>query len=86
MTVLDVVKNNIRKLYETNPNIHVNRSIAHPRLQLQNDPAVIKSVYPHVFRIEEYSSGTPECHTLKYADILTHQIEIIELIDMIKAL
>lgn len=79
MSSLDLIKQDIRNLYETNPEIHVNVFISRPRLNLQNVSAVIKGVYPNVFRIEECSSGSPKYHTLQYVDILTQQIEIIEL-------
>lgn len=79
MTTLDIIKSKIKYLYENNPNIHMNVIINHPKISLQNDPAVIKGVYSNVFRVEEYSNGTPQCHTLKYTDIITKQIEIVEL-------
>lgn len=80
MTALETIKSRIKNLYETNPDIHINISVTHPKISLRNDPVTIKGVYPHVFRIEEVSSGVPKCHTLQYTDVLTKQIEIIELL------
>lgn len=79
MTTLDIIKNKIRYLYENNPNIHMNVTINHPKIELKNDPAVIKGVYSHIFRIEEYSKGVPQSHTIQYTDIMTKRIEIVEL-------
>lgn len=79
MNALDVIKYKIKKLYNTNPNIHVNVSITRSKVALKNEPAIIKNIYPHIFQIEEHSSGAPRCHTLQYSDILTKQIEIVEL-------
>lgn len=79
MTSLDVIKIKIRKLYNTNPNIHINASITTPKLHLSNEPATIIGVYPHIFQIEESSSGFIKRHTIKYTDILTKQIEIKDL-------
>lgn len=79
MISLDRVKQKIKNLYETNPHIHVNVAMNHPKLHLQNAPVTIKGVYPHIFQIEEYSRGVPECHTLQYADVVSRQIEIVEL-------
>ncbi len=79
MSALDLIKSQIKALYETNPNIHINISLSHPRLSFTNDPVVIKGVYPHVFRIEETSSGVPKCHTLQYTDVLTGQVSIEEM-------
>lgn len=76
---LDSIRERIRELYERNPNIHVNITIQHPKLSLKNDPAVIKEIYPRVFRLEEYSTGVPRCHTVQYAEVLTRQIQIVEL-------
>jgi len=79
MTALDQIKNGVQHLYETNPHIHLNVALSHPKLTLQNDPVEIKGVYRNVFRIEEHSTGRPLCHTLQYTDVLTGQIEIVEL-------
>lgn len=81
MASLDLIKNQVKKLYQTHPKIHINVSMTHPRIRLKNEPVTITNVYPHIFQIEEYSNGFPKCHTLQYTDILTKQIEILELID-----
>ena len=80
MTALDMIKNRIQKLYKTNPQIHINVSMNSPKISLHNEPVIIKGVYPHIFQIEEKSTGIPKYHTLHYADILTRHIEIAELI------
>ena len=79
MTQLDLIKSRIKKLYDTSPDIHINICIARSKDSLKNEPAVIKGVYPHIFQIEEYSSGSPKCHTFQYTDLFTKQIEIAEL-------
>lgn len=78
MTSLKSIKNTIKKLYLTNPNIHINVSMTSPKICLQNEPAVIKGVYPHIFQIEEAGSGFPQRRTLTYTDVFTKQIEIVE--------
>jgi uncharacterized protein Veg len=50
-----------------------------PKICLSNEPAIIKGVYPHFFRIEEQSSGFSRCYTVQYADVLTKWIEIVEM-------
>ena len=79
MNSLDIIKSQIKNLYETNPRVHINISISHPRIHLKNDPVKITGVYKNVFRIEENSSGIPKYHTLQYTDVLTKEIEIVEL-------
>lgn len=79
MTSLDIIKIKIQNLYKTNPNIHINAEIKNPKVTLKNEPVVIKGVYAHLFQVEEQGSGSNKCHTIQYADILTHHIEIIEL-------
>lgn len=73
-----MIKSKVKRLYDSHPEIRVNISISRPRVHLENEPAKIKSVYPHFFCIEEYSSGTPRSHTIQYTDLVTRQIEIIE--------
>lgn len=79
MTSLDIIKDKIRDLYETNPNIHVNVALSNPRINIENDTVVIKGVYPHIFQIEERSTGSPKRRTLQYTDVLVRHIEILEL-------
>lgn len=42
MSTLDLIKAQIRNLYETNPNIHISISLTHPRISFTNDPVTIK--------------------------------------------
>ena len=79
MTSLDIIKSKIQKLYKTTPNIHINVAITSPKVNLKNEPVVIKGVYPHIFQIEEKSSGSHKTHTLQYTDVLLHHIDIVEL-------
>ncbi len=86
MNSVDAIRNRIAILYKTNPNIHVNVFLASPRSRktmLYNQPSVIKGVYPNVFQIEEKTSGVPHCHTHQYVDVLTKNIEILELNDSV---
>ena len=79
MNSLDIIKAKIQKLYKTNPNIHINVAITSPKVNLKNEPVVIKGVYPHIFQIEERGNGSPKTHTLQYSDVLLHLIDIVEL-------
>lgn len=79
MTELENIKSKIKDLYENSPEIHINVMISHPKTVIKNDVATIKGVYSHVFRIEEHSKDTPQCHTIQYTDIMTGRIEIAEL-------
>lgn len=79
MTTIDYIKREIKDFYENNKEVHFNISITHPKIELKNDPAKITGVYSNLFRVEEYSTGKPVTHTLKYTDILTKQIEIEEI-------
>jgi len=79
MQTPESIKARLTELCRTNPNIHVSVSIVHPRVSIQNDPAVLLGTYRNVFRIEERSTGQPRCHTLQYVDVLTGQIRIAEL-------
>ena len=79
MVSLNIIKGKIRRLFITNPNIHINVSLVSPKINLKNEPAVIKGVYPHIFQIEECSSGSPKVHTVQYAEVLLNHFEIVEL-------
>ena len=79
MNSIDKIKRKIKEIYESDPNVHINVSFSHPKLCIKNAPAVIKDIYPNIFRIEEYSGGYAKYHIIRYADLMTNQIEIIEL-------
>lgn len=79
MSTLDAIKEEIQNLYKTNPNIHISVTLTSPRVNLSNEPAVITGIYPHIFQIEEKSTGSAKRHTLQYADVLTNNIDIFEL-------
>lgn len=76
---MDTLKKRIKHLYETNPHIHVNVKLTHPKIHLENVPATIKGVYPNIFTVTENSSGREHSHTLMYTDVLIGNIEILEL-------
>ena len=46
---------------------------------MRNKPVLLTGVYPHVFRIADRSGGRAEQYTLQYVDVLTKNIEIMEL-------
>ena len=79
MTSLDTIKAKIKRLYQTNPNIHITASIATPKTELKNELVKLKGVYPHIFQIEETTTGSARCHTIQYTEVLTKHIEILEL-------
>lgn len=79
MHSLNIIKTKIQKLYKTNPNIHISITASDSKTNLKNEPAVIKNIYPHIFQIEENSSGSPKTHIFSYTEILIKRIVIAEL-------
>ncbi|MBQ6553720.1 MAG: hypothetical protein IJL89_00680 [Firmicutes bacterium] len=75
MNVVDDIKSKIQKLFKTNSLIHIDVSMRYPKPDIVNQEAVIKAVYPSIFRIE--SDG--KCYTLQYTDILLKNVRIAEL-------
>ena len=82
MNVLDIVRNRIQFLYEKHPNIHVNVTLKRPHKVIMNNlPVVIKGVYPHMFQVEYSDKGVSRQYMHQYADIVTREVEILELPD-----
>ena len=79
MTNIEYIKKGIERIYEKSPNVHLDVSFKYPKLQLEHDSVKIIGAYANLFRIEEYSSGAAQCHSLQYADVLTGHIRIHEL-------
>lgn len=83
MNVLDIIRDRIRILYKTNPNIHVNVTLKRPhKTKLNNLAVVIKGVYPHMFQVEDSSEGGAKLYMHSYTDIVTKEVEILELSDI----
>lgn len=76
MNSLDLIREKIQKMYETNPQILINVKLSRPKVNLKNEAVTIKGVYPHFFIIEEQSDGLAKEHTLQYSDILIGCVEI----------
>lgn len=76
---LQQIRQRISERYLSDPNIRINVSLRQPKLRLSNVPVKITGVYWHIFQVEEDSSGQPKRHALQYADVLTHDIELLNL-------
>ena len=76
---LQQIRQRISERYLSDPNIRINVSLRQPKLRLSNVPVKITGVYRHIFQVEETSSGQPKHHALQYADVLTHDIELLNL-------
>mgnify|MGYP003208799430 FL=1 len=76
---LQQIRQRILERYRSDPNIRTNVSLRQPKLRLSNVPVKITGVYRHIFQVEEDSSGQPKRHALQYADVLTHDIELLNL-------
>lgn len=79
---IETIRKDIRDLFQTDPHIHVNVTMRHPKVSIQNGEAVIKGVYPNIFQIEEKENGYARCHSVQYNDVLIGRVEILELQDM----
>ena len=76
---LQQIRQRISERYLSDPNIRINVSLRQPRLHLNNVPVKITGVYRHIFQVEEDSSGQSKRHALQYADVLTHDIELLDI-------
>lgn len=79
MPILDAIRKDIKNLYESNPNVHINVNLTSPRINLSAVSVLIKGVYPNIFRIQELDGVSNKTYTVQYKDVLMNRIEIIEL-------
>ena len=79
MNTIEEIKARVKRLYDENPTIHINVTSSHPKIAVRGVTAVIKAVYPNMFRIEECESGVPRYHSVQYSDLLVKKVEILEL-------
>lgn len=81
MSTVNVIKEQIKSLFEAAPDIHVSVKMSHPKISVDDTPARIVGVYPNIFRIEEQDDGYPRYHSVKYTEVLTGQVKIREIED-----
>ena len=79
MSEIQQIRQRISERYRHDPKIRINVSIAKPKLHLNDVPVEITGVYANIFQIEEVTDGQARRHTLQYTDVLTHNIEILDL-------
>ena len=80
MSTVEHIKSEIKRLYETDPNIHISVSRTHPKVIVDASPAKIVGTYKNIFQIEESEGGKmPTRHTFQYGDVLIGQVVIEEL-------
>lgn len=79
---IETIRKDIRDLLERDPHIHVNVTMRHPKVSVQNGQALLKGVYPNFFQIEEKENGYARCHSVQYNDVLIGRVEILELTEL----
>ena len=75
MSTIDVIKNRVRELYLSNPDIHIDVSIKRPKIKIVNQEAKIIGVYKILFQIEAEGKR----YTVLYSDILIKNVRIAEM-------
>ena len=71
------IKKAVEELYGRTPDIHINLNRA--RKKLSNVQVTIKGLYPNFFIIEHNDCGYVSKYTVRYDELLTSEIEILEL-------
>ena len=79
MDSFEYIRQKVKRLYETEPVIHINMKASHSRTARQEITAVIKGVYKSFFQIEDCDVKHPTRLTVQYNDLLTGQAVIREL-------
>ena len=74
MSIADC-KARIQALYQQCPSVTLNITLTHSKV-VQDAQASITGVYRHCFCVEEFSTGTRQCHTFTYADLLTGRVSV----------
>lgn len=87
MNQAEIIKDYIIYLYKHHPNIHVNiRSKQLRDQEFRNVPVTITGVYPNIFEIKEKNEKKPKRYTFQYVDVVTREIEVIELSGLLQKL
>ncbi len=76
----NLYKAKLTKLYQTNPNIHIDVTLERPHIVMRNVEARLIGAYKHIFQIEVQIKEKTEMHSLQYGDISAGIVKIYELI------
>ena len=79
MNEIDFIKDGIKGLFETNPNVHVTLKLKRPKVIVEDSLAKIVGVYNNIFQLEEIGKEHPTRHTVLYTEVLTGNITVREL-------
>ncbi|MBQ6017684.1 MAG: hypothetical protein IJI83_05535 [Oscillospiraceae bacterium] len=84
MNQLEIVKSKIAALYKVHPNVHVNIKLKdHKKGEITNLPVVIKALYANMFEVEDRNAKPPKTYVYQYVDVITKEIEILEIANSI---
>ena len=72
----DAIREGISKL---SGEIRITVSMSRPKIVLDNVPAKICGVYPHMFILEFEDGGVVKRHSFRYSDVLIEWVKIAEL-------
>lgn len=81
MNDMEYIKSEIRRLYETDPIIHISVRMTHPKVSVKDAQVRIVGVYRNIFQVEQEGGDRPNRYTLQYTDVLIGQVTIAELDD-----
>ncbi|MGM9683579.1 MAG: hypothetical protein ACI3XQ_08265 [Eubacteriales bacterium] len=79
METMEMIKEKINSLAQSQEIVHINVSITHPRVRLKNVAVKVVGTYSNVFRIEEIGHIPPKYYSLQYTDVLIGQIKFTDL-------
>lgn len=78
---LDALRDRVKQLHKTKQIVHVSISNSHPKVVLVDLPVHIQYASSQVFWIEREDKRPLFCNSFQYADLLTHRIELKELME-----
>lgn len=84
MTTLSHIRSHIMYLFKTNPEVHIDISNRRDRKHLTDVPAVITGVYPNIFTAKISENDVEKKYAFQYGDLLTNNMEIKELTELIQ--
>lgn len=77
---VEELRHRIQELYEQAPHIHIHVRRTRPKVTVDNAAVVIRGVYPNIFCVEEENTdGHPRSYCIQYSELLTGQVQIVEL-------
>ncbi len=73
------LREKLKSMCETAPDIHISVSFTKPRVEINSECVKLVGAYKHIFQVEQDKNGRKQRYSMQYGDIIAGIVKIEEL-------